>query len=159
VVFLPDRNLGRYVSKHTGKKMVIWNGYCPTHENLKAADVIEIKRAYPEAKFAAHPECLQEVLDMADVVASTSGIIRFVKSSPDKTFIIGTETAILHRLRKENPGKNLVPASRKMFCQNMKYNTLENVCDALENEEPEVTVPSLIMDRARQVITRMLAVK
>jgi quinolinate synthase len=159
VVFLPDRNLGNYVSKFTNKKMIIWNGFCPTHESLKAEDVLEIKKQYPDAKFVAHPECREEVLKLADKVTSTSGILRYVKADPSKDFIIGTETAILHRLKKENPDKNFIPASRKMFCQNMKYNNLESLHKSLLEEQPEIEVPEKIREKAYETIVRMLNVK
>ncbi|MFH0947996.1 MAG: quinolinate synthase NadA [Elusimicrobiota bacterium] len=183
VVFLPDRNLGNYVSKHTAKKkkmshgghgehgeesvssvlsvakkMIIWNGFCPTHENLKLDDVVELKKQYPAAKFVAHPECTSDVLEHADKITSTSGIIKYVKTEPSKDFIIGTETAILHRLKKENPGKNFIPASRKMFCPNMKYNNLELLYESLQNLQPEIDVPEKIRKRAFLTIDRMLQI-
>lgn len=159
VIFLPDRNLGNYVSKHTKKKMIIWNGFCPTHENLKVEDVLETKKLYPNAKFVAHPECTEAVLALADKVTSTSGILRYVKTDPAKEFIIGTETAILHRLKKENPDKVFIPASRKMYCPNMKYNNLESLRESLINEEPEIQVPEKIREKAYHTIAKMLEIK
>ena len=158
VVFLPDRNLGNYVSKHTEKKMVIWNGFCPTHENLKINDVIELKANYPDSKFVVHPECTEDVLKLADKITSTSGMLKYVKTEPSKNFIIGTETAILHRLKKENPDKNFIPASRAMFCQNMKYNNLSLLHSSLLNEQPEIDVPEKIREKAFFVIDRMLKI-
>jgi len=158
IVFLPDRNLGNYVSKHTSKKMIIWNGFCPTHENLKVDDVVELKKQYPAAKFVAHPECTADVLELADKITSTSGIISYVKTEPSKEFIIGTETAILHRLKKENPDKIFIPASSKMFCQNMKYNNLESLYESLSNGHPEIEVPGKIREKAYLSIDRMLKV-
>ncbi|MFA5778608.1 MAG: quinolinate synthase NadA [Elusimicrobiota bacterium] len=158
VVFLPDRNLGNYVSKFTSKKMIIWNGFCPTHENLKTEDVLELKKIYPAAKFVAHPECTADVLKLADKITSTSGIIKYVKTEPSNDFIIGTETAILHRLKKENPDKNFIPASRKMFCPNMKYNNLESLYESLLNEQPEMDVPKKIREKAFLTIDRMLKI-
>ena len=158
VVFLPDRNLGNYVSKHTARKMIIWNGFCPTHENLKAEDVVELKKDYPAAKFVAHPECTADVLQYADKITSTSGIIKYVKTESSKYFIIGTETAILHRLKKESPDKNFIPASRKMFCPNMKYNNLESLYESLVNEQPEIEVPEKISEKAFLTIDRMLKI-
>ncbi len=158
VVFLPDRNLGNYVSKHTARKMIIWNGFCPTHENLKREDVVELKKIYPAAKFVAHPECTSDVLELADKIASTSGIIKYVKTESSQSFIIGTETAIIHRLKKENPDKNFIPASRKMFCPNMKYNNIESLYEALANEQPEIDVPEKIREKAFLTIDRMLKI-
>ncbi|MDO8733594.1 MAG: quinolinate synthase NadA [Elusimicrobiota bacterium] len=158
VVFLPDRNLGNYVSKHSAKEMIIWNGFCPTHENLKVEDVLELKKIYPAAKFVAHPECTADVLKLADKITSTSGIIKYVKTEPSNDFIIGTETAILHRLKNENPDKNFIPASRKMFCPNMKYNNLESLYESLLNEQPEIDVPEKIREKAFLTIDRMLKI-
>jgi len=158
VVFLPDRNLGNYVSKHTAKKIMNWNGFCPTHENLKAEEVLELQNPYPATKFVAHPECTADVLELADKITSTSGIIKYVKTESSQSFIIGTETAILHRLTKENPGKNFIPASRKMFCQNMKYNNLSSLYESLLNEQPEIEVPEKIREKAFLAIDRMLKI-
>ncbi|MEW6556212.1 MAG: quinolinate synthase NadA [Elusimicrobiota bacterium] len=156
VVFLPDRNLGNYVAKQTTKKMIIYNGFCPIHENLKKEDVVGLKNQYPDAKFVAHPECTADILELADKVASTSGIINYVKTNLAKHFIIGTETGILHRLKKENPDKNFIPAAPTMFCQNMKYNNIESLYSALDNEQPEIEVPEQIREKAFLTIDRML---
>ncbi|MBN1384432.1 MAG: quinolinate synthase NadA [Elusimicrobia bacterium] len=161
VIFLPDRNLGNYVSKYTKKKIILWNGFCLTHELLKAEEVLELKKQFSaedNVKFVAHPECTEDVLKLADKVTSTSGILKYVKAEPSKNFIIGTETAIIHRLKKENPDKNFIPASRKMFCQNMKYNNLELLYEALSNEQPEIEIPEKIRKKAFEVIDRMLKI-
>lgn len=159
VVFLPDKNLGGYVARHTKKKMVLWTGYCPTHERLKKEDVLELKKEFPRAKFVAHPECRAEVLEIADHVASTSGIIRFVKADPAEIFIIGTEVALLHRLKKENPGKYFIAASKNMYCPNMKFNNLDSLLKALETGGPEIDVPQEIIEKAQSSIRRMLDIK
>ncbi|MDD5687307.1 MAG: quinolinate synthase NadA [Elusimicrobia bacterium] len=156
VIFLPDRNLGNYVSKYTDKKVIIWNGFCPTHETLKVEDVLELKKQYSNAKFVAHPECREDVLNLADKVTSTSGIIRYVKNDSSNSFIIGTETAILHRLQKENPNKTFIPASRRMFCPNMKYVNLESLHESLLNKQHEIEVPEKIRKKAYLVIQKML---
>lgn len=158
VVFLPDRNLGNYVSKNTQKKMIIWNGFCPPHEALKKEDILELKKQYPDAKFVAHPECMENVLDLADKITSTSGILKYAATEPSKNFIIGTETGILHRLKKENPDKNFIPASSKMFCPNMRYNNLELLHESLLNEQPEVEIPERIRQKAFLSIDRMLKI-
>ena len=159
MIFVPDRNLGSYVSKHTKKKMILWEGFCPTHENLKKDDVIQIKKEFPQAEFVAHPECRPEVLELADRVASTSGIIKYVKSSQCGIFIIGTEVGLLHRLKKENPDKYFIAASKQMFCRNMKYNNLELLYRALENDGPEINVPPAIIKKAQSSIRKMLDIK
>jgi len=159
VIFVPDRNLGSYVSKRTKKKMILWEGFCPTHENLKKDDIIQTKKEFPQAEFVAHPECRLEVLELADRVASTSGIIKYVKSSQRGIFIIGTEIGLLHRLKKENPDKYFIAASKQMFCRNMKYNNLELLYSALENEGPEINVQPDTIKKAQSSIRKMLDIK
>lgn len=156
IIFIPDRNLGYYVSKNTKKKMYIWNGFCPTHQRILPQDIEKLKSQHPNAKVVVHPECRKEVLDLADKIASTSGIIRFVKEDDGKEYIIGTEMGILHRLRKEAPGKIFYPASPLAVCPNMKKNTLEKVLWALEDLNPEVKVPEPIRSRALKSIENML---
>ncbi|OQA90674.1 MAG: Quinolinate synthase A [Elusimicrobia bacterium ADurb.Bin231] len=157
VIFLPDRNLGRYVSGLTDKKMIIWNGYCPTHEFLSAEDIKKLKKEYPAAKFVVHPECKEEVIKLADEVTSTSGILRYAKTEKSDTFIIGTEEGILHRLGIENPGKRFIHASKYMMCQDMKYITLDSLYASLDKEETEIHIPKDISERAGATIKRMLA--
>jgi len=159
IIFVPDRNLGRWVARSSRKKLILWEGFCPTHEVLRKEDVLEARKAHPEAMFVAHPECLEEVLDLADEVASTSGILNFAKQTSAKELIIGTETGMLYRLRKENPEKKFYPASEKMVCPNMKYNTLEKVRDSLEYMVHPIKVPEETRVRAYQSINRMLELK
>jgi quinolinate synthase len=156
IIFIPDRNLGYYVSKHTNKKIYIWNGFCPTHQRILPQDIEKLKSKYPNAKVVVHPECRREVLDLADKIASTSGIIKFVKEDEGNEYIIGTEMGILHRLRKEVPEKIFYPASYLSVCPNMKKNTLEKVLWALEELNPEVKVPEPIRTRALKAIENML---
>jgi quinolinate synthase len=156
IIFIPDRNLGYYVSKHTNKKIYIWNGFCPTHQRILPQDIEKLKSKYPNAKVVVHPECRREVLDLADKIASTSGIIEFVKEDEGNEYIIGTEMGILHRLRKEVPEKIFYPASYLSVCPNMKKNTLEKVLWALEELNPEVKVPEPIRTRALKAIENML---
>lgn len=157
VIFIPDRNLGYYVSKHTKKEMIIWNGFCPTHQRILPQDIIALKEKYKDAKVVVHPECRKEVLDLADKIASTSGIIKFVKEDNGKRYIIGTEAGLLHRLRKENPEKEFYLASSLAVCPNMKKITLDKILTSLENLEPEVKVEKSIRERAIKPIERMLS--
>ncbi len=156
VLMTPDRNLARYAALHTDKKVHIWDGYCPTHEWLTAEDVRLARNAHPGAVFIAHPECRPEVVAMADVVASTSGMLRHAAQSTASEFIIGTENGLLHPLRKANPGKRFYPASEKMVCKNMKKITLEDVANSLEHMTGEVKVPEEIRLPALQAVQRMV---
>jgi quinolinate synthase len=157
ILFVPDRNLGRYARRFTKKTIHPWEGFCIVHDRITAAQVEEARKAHPGAAVLVHPECRPDVIDCADHVASTSGIIRHVCTSEKQEFIIGTETGILHRLRKECPSKRCHPLSETAVCHNMKKTDLKNVRDALKTLDPRVTVPQDIADRARRAIERMLA--
>jgi len=159
VIFVPDRNLALYVARFTKKEILPWEGYCIVHDRFTLADVRAAREKHPGAEVLVHPECRPEVIDLADGVFSTSGIIRHVCTSPGKEFIIGTEVGILHRLGQECPGKWCYPLSEKAVCVNMKKTDLQMVCNALERMEPRVTVPKEVALRARTAIDRMLAVK
>ena len=156
VLMTPDRNLARYTAKHTSKKIHTWNGYCPIHDNLTSNDVIKAKKKYPDAVFVAHPECRQEVLELADKVLSTSGMIRYAKESKSSSFIVGTEIGLIYPLEKANPDKNFYPASEKMLCPDMKKITLEAVTRSLEFMEGEVKVPENIRQSAFKAVQRMV---
>jgi len=158
VIFVPDRNLGRYVQRFTTKKVMPWEGYCIVHDRITPAQMALAKKSRPGAVVLVHPECRPEVIDCADIVASTSGIIREVCASKKKEFIIGTEIGILHRLKKECPGKRFWPLSGRAVCQNMKKTDLGKVRDALKTMRPRITVPPDVADRARGAIERMLAI-
>jgi len=159
VYMAPDRNLARYTARHTSKTVHFWNGYCPVHEGLSSEDVQACRREHPEALFLAHPECRPEVLDLADAVESTSGMLRFVRESSASSFIVGTESGILHPLRSQSPEKKFIPASPRMICPDMKRIGLEDVCKSLENLEPRVTVPEEVRLRALKAVERMIALK
>ena len=156
VIFVPDKYLADYASRQARRKVIPWQGYCPTHARILPDAVDLVKKAHPAARLAAHPECRRAVLEMADEVASTSGILRFCRTDAAREFIIATEIGILHRLRKENPGKTFYPASEVADCPNMKLATLEKMVWSLEDMEHEVTVPPSIAARARRAIERML---
>jgi quinolinate synthase len=158
VIFVPDRNLGQYVERKTGRKLILWNGYCPTHERIRPGFVRAARAANPEAVLVVHPECPPEVVDLADHVASTTGILRYCAESAATTFIIGTEVGLLHRLQKENPGKTFVPATEIADCPNMKLTDLQSVLWCLEELRPVITVDPDVAAKARRPIERMLEV-
>jgi quinolinate synthase len=157
ILFVPDQNLGRYAQRFTKKKILPWEGFCIVHDRITPAQVAEARRAHPGAEVLVHPECRPEVIDLADHVASTSGIIKEVCSSQSGEFIIGTEFGILHRLNRECPNKRCYPLSESAVCRNMKKTDLAKVRDSLETLQPRITVPREIADRARRAIERMLA--
>ena len=157
ILFVPDRNLGMYAQRFTRKKILPWEGYCIVHDRITPAQVMEAKRFHPEASVLVHPECRPAVIDCADHVASTSGIIKEVCSSGSQEFIIGTEVGILHRLKKECPGKRCYPLFEGAVCRNMKKTDLAKVRDCLKTLRHRITVPQDVADRARGAIERMLA--
>lgn len=157
VIFVPDRNLGRYVQRFTKKEILPWEGFCIVHDQITTAQVASAQQAHQGAVLLVHPECRPEVIDLADHVASTSGIIRHVCNSPEKEFIIGTEVGILHRFARECPTKKCYPLSQAAICRNMKKTDLNKVRDALQTLHPQITVPEEIAARARGAIERMLA--
>jgi quinolinate synthase len=159
MLLTPDRNLAMYAASQTGKKIHVWDGYCPTHEWLTVADVEAAREAHPQAVFLAHPECRPEIVAMADVVASTSGMLRHVARAAEKEFIIGTEMGILHPMQKAAPGKKLYPASKKMTCKNMKKIRLEDVLKSLEEMSGEVKVPEEIRIPALGAVQAMVNLK
>ncbi|MCL1926427.1 MAG: quinolinate synthase NadA [Syntrophorhabdaceae bacterium] len=158
IFMVPDRNLARYVEKASGRKLAWWDGFCPTHDQLAAAEVMKEKKARPGALFITHPECTPEICDMADAVLSTSGMLEFCRRSPAKEFIIGTESGLLYQLRKENPGKQFHVPSRSMICANMKIITLEDIRDSLVSMSPAVSVPEAVRLKAKTALDAMLAV-
>jgi len=158
IFMTPDKNLAQYTRKHTRRDIAYWDGYCPIHNNLTVEQVMETKSAYPEALFLAHPECPPEVLDLADEVKSTSGMIAYAGNSESREFIIGTEIGILHPLSKANPDKSFFPADPGMICSDMKKIGLREILRALENLQPEVKVPEDIRIKAKGAVDRMLAI-
>lgn len=156
VLMTPDRNLALYTASQTKKKVHTWDGYCPTHDRLKPADVHNARKAHPDAVFMAHPECRPEVLELADVIRSTSGMIRYAKESKSSSFIVGTEIGLIYPLKKANPDKAFYPASTKMLCKNMKKISLEDVLRSLEFMEGEVKVPENIRQPAFKAVQRMV---
>lgn len=157
VIFVPDRNLARYAARFTKKEILPWDGFCIVHDQITPEHVEAARKRYPEAKVVVHPECRPEVIDRSDHVASTSGMIRYVCTSPGTSFIIGTEVGILHRIKKECPAKNCYPLSESAVCRNMKKTDLAKVRDALSTMRPRVTVPEATARLAYRAIERMLA--
>ncbi|MDR2644546.1 MAG: quinolinate synthase NadA [Endomicrobium sp.] len=159
IIFTPDRNLGGYIQKVSGIKMNIWNGFCPTHNNFILPDYVKTaKNKYPKAEVLAHPECRPEVLDLADYALSTGGMCKRIKESSSKEFIICTETGILYKLQKDNPGKKFYPATDLSICPNMKKITLAKVYDVLANMKNIVFVQDNIRKKAYIPISKMLEI-
>ncbi len=158
VICIPDRNLAMWAQKNTKKKVIAWDGFCHVHDRVTKEDVIKARKEHPRALFMAHPECRPEVLDLADVVTSTSGMLRFARSSQEKEFIVGTEIGLLHRLRKENPDKVFYPLRKDMICPNMKKITLKSVLKSLKELTHVVKVKEEIRILAKRSLDRMLEI-
>jgi quinolinate synthase len=156
ILMAPDRNLAGYAATKTDKIIHKWDGFCPFHDALTPEQVIKQKQAYPDALFMAHPECRAEVLELADVIASTSGMINIAQESDSTAFIVGTEVGLLYPLQKANPGKTFYPASTAMECVDMKKITLADIAGSLENLTGEVRVPEEIRVPALQSVQRMI---
>lgn len=159
IVFLPDQNLGANVMKKLNRPMILFNGYCPTHHRVDPAALDAVRQQNPGAPILVHPECPVEVTAQADVALSTGGMLKYVQESSAKSFVIGTEYGIIHRLRKENPGKEFIALTPAPRCMDMKKITLQTVLQSLENMESAVELPQALIERARLPIERMLAVK
>jgi quinolinate synthase len=157
VLFVPDQHLGRWVQKHTKKRMTLWAGCCPTHQRMKAKDILDLKQQYPDALVLVHPEANEELCSLADEVLSTSQMLRFCLSSPASTFIIGTEMGMLHRLRKGMPGKTFLQPSKGLICPNMKMTQLEDLYESLKELQYPIEVPEAIRVKAMRSIDGMLA--
>jgi quinolinate synthase len=158
VYMAPDQNLAKYTARHTKKEVFFWHGYCPFHHNITVEDVQRSRAEHPDALFLAHPECPPAVLDLADVIQSTSGMLRFVRESEHQSFIIGTEIGILHPMRRQSPQKHFYPVSEAMLCPDMKKTSIEDVCRSLETLQPRITVPEEIRLKALSAVERMLAI-
>jgi quinolinate synthase len=148
-----------WAQRNTKKKVIAWDGFCNVHERVTADDVKKARAEHPEALIMAHPECRPEVLELADYVTSTSGMLRFAKSSPAQEFIAGTEIGLLHRLRKDNPEKVFYPLRKDMICPNMKKTTLTSVLRAFQENTHLIKVPEHIRVPAKRALDRMLAIK
>ncbi|MFH0917692.1 MAG: quinolinate synthase NadA [Candidatus Omnitrophota bacterium] len=158
IIFVPDKYLADYVSKKTGRKLISWHGFCPTHVKILPEDLERERKFHPTAKVMVHPECLPAVVSLADVVLSTSQMAKYVKEDCAQEFIIGTEAGLLYRLKQDNPDKEFYLASERAVCPNMKRTTAEKVLWALEELKEEVRVSEEIRKKARLAIERMLKI-
>lgn len=166
ILFGPDQNLGRYINQLTGRKMELWNGACHVHSRFSPEALMEMKKQYPEAKVLAHPECKQIILNLSDIIGSTQALLTYVKAHPEeKTFIIATESGILHEMQKACPDVTLLPVPPETTegvgchcneCEYMRQNTLEKLYACLKDETPEVIVDAAIAQAAIKPIQRML---
>ncbi|MGB4776572.1 MAG: quinolinate synthase NadA [Daejeonella sp.] len=163
IIFGPDRNLGKYVAKKTGRDLVLWNGACMVHEIFSQQRILKLKQRHPNAKFIAHPECEESVLQLADYIGSTTGLLKFTINDPATEFIVATESGIIHQMEKSSPDKVFIPAPPNNLCAcndcpHMKRNTLEKLYLCIKNELPEVTVPMDVILKAQKPINRMLEI-
>jgi quinolinate synthase len=156
IIFVPDQYLANYISTRTGRDFILWKGFCPTHVKILPEDIAAKRALYENAEVLVHPECSAGVTSIADKVLSTEGMCRYIKESKVTEFIIGTEIGILHRLKKENPGKLFHPVSERATCPNMKLTTLEKIFWALEEMQYEVKVPPEIIAKAKRSLQIML---
>ena len=159
IVFLPDQNLGANVAKNLQRELILFPGYCPTHHRIDPAQLDAARAQYPNSPIVVHPECPVTVTAKADAALSTGGMLKYVRESSAKSFVIGTESGIIHRLRKENPDKEFIALAPAPRCPNMKKISLESILKSLENMSTPVELPSALIERARLPIDRMLAVK
>jgi len=158
ILFVPDQHLGRFVQKQTHKKMILWAGCCPTHQRMKAKDIFAIKQEFPDAVVVVHPESNEDICNMADAVLSTSQMLRYCQASEAKTFVIGTEMGMLHRLRTAMPDKTFIQPSKGLICPNMKMTQLEDVYEALKENKHPIEIPEPIRIKALRALDGMLAV-
>jgi quinolinate synthase len=158
IIFVPDKYLGRFVAEKTGRNIILWPGYCPTHARITAEQIEKLKAENPDAISLAHPECNEQVAHVADEMLSTGQMLKFVKQSDAKKFIIATELGIIHTLKNENPDKEFIPVAANIICPNMKKTTLEKVLWALEENKNVITVSKEIAIKAKASLDKMLQV-
>jgi quinolinate synthase len=161
IIFAPDKNLGAYIQKKTGRDMVLWDGACMVHEIFSLEKIVKLKEQHPEAKLLAHPECEAALLNAADYIGSTTGILNYATKSNAKEFIIATEAGIIHQMQKSNPGKVFIPAPPNNSCAcndcpHMKLNTLEKLYNCLKYEQPKIILAPDLIEKAKKPIIRML---
>jgi len=154
IIFVPDKYLAANIK--TSKKIIPWQGFCPTHLKIIPGYLKKLKLKYPDAKVVTHPECTPDVNRLSDAVLSTSQMLRFVRTDPAKTFIIGTEVGIIYRMQKENPGKEFIPATPLCVCPNMKKTTLQSVYEALRDTKYEVKIRPGIIKKSAKAISEMI---
>ncbi|MGI5911242.1 MAG: quinolinate synthase NadA [Syntrophomonadaceae bacterium] len=158
IIFVPDRNLGAYIQSQTGRKMILWEGCCPVHDQLRGKEVQELVKLHPGAKVVVHPECAPDVIGLADAVRSTAGILNYVKSSMDREFIIGTEEGFLYTLQKNCPDKIFYLARQEFRCHDMKLTSLEKLAESLKYLENKIEVDENIRQKAYQTLDRMISI-
>lgn len=163
IIFAPDKNLGAYLIKKTGRDMVLWNGACMVHEIFSHERIVKLKARHPEAKLIAHPECEAHILEIADFIGSTTGLLHFTQRDDAQAYIVATETGILHQMQKASPNKTFIPAPPNNNCAcndcpHMKRNTMEKLYLCMEHELPEITLPDWVIEQGRRSIDRMLEV-
>ncbi len=156
IIFVPDRNLAAFVAGKTGREMVVWQGCCPVHDAITAEQIQNARLLHPKAVVMVHPECRPEVTALADATLSTGGMSRYARETDMGEIIVGTDTGMIHKLQKENPGKTFLPLSEAFFCADMKRTTLDKVLTSLENMTYSIEVPEEISVRAKKGIERML---
>ncbi len=161
LIFAPDKNLGGYINAKTGRNMVLWDGSCEVHDVIKAETVIKLKAQHPDAMLIAHPECKAVILELADYIGSTTGLLNFTEKSTASKFIVATETGILHQMKKASPDKEflIVPTDTACSCNDcpyMKLNTLEKLYHCLQTEQPEIILSEDVIEKAKNPIMRML---
>lgn len=162
IIFAPDRNLGNYIQSVTGRDMIIWDGACHVHEEFSLERILELKEEFPEAQIIAHPECEKQILIVADHIGSTTSLLNYTKRDSGRSYIVATESGILHQMKKASPHKTFIPAPPKDStcacndCKYMKLITLKKLYNTLKYEQPEITLEQDLMDRARGSIIRML---
>jgi quinolinate synthase len=161
LIFAPDKNLGAYINSITGRNMLLWDGSCEVHDNIKIESIIKLKAENPDAKLIAHPECKQTILELADFIGSTTKLIEFTIKDESKKYIIATETGILHKMKTASPNKEflIVPGEKSCNCNDceyMKLTTLEKIYNCLDKEENEIVLSEEIMNKAKTPIIRML---
>lgn len=163
IIFAPDKNLGAYINKKTGRDMVLWDGACMVHEIFSREKIIKLKERYPDAKIIAHPECEDSVLELAEFIGSTTALLNFTKSSDANSFIVATESGILHQMILSSPHKQFIPAPPNNNCAcndcpHMKLNTLEKVYNCLKYESPEIILSDELIEKSKLPIIRMLEI-
>lgn len=156
IIFTPDKNLAAYCQRFTDKEIIPWNGYCYVHEKIREEEVRLAKEKLPDALLLVHPECNPSVIDLADEVLSTSGMLNFAKKTDKKRFLIGTEEGLIYRLKKENPGKEFYAAGTAKMCRNMKLTTLNDVYFSLKEERYAIELPEGIIESAQKALEAML---
>jgi quinolinate synthase len=156
IIFLPDKNLGANIANKLNRKMILWDGFCPTHLRIQPAMVERKRKEFPNAVVMVHPECTPEVVAIADQSLSTGGMLKFAKETNAKQIIVGTEIGIIHRLQKENPGKMFIPISEQAICMNMKMINLEDILESLEKMQHKIELDAAIIKKAKKPIERML---